>query len=352
MKHRILFCCIVYAVLCSAAYSADKPAETKPNATAAPAAAKQTDAAKKATEPAAKLSKDAATPFKDEPVAHALYKQMIDALRKAKTLSYVSRYEMGIEGKDDFKSVSTYRAWLKKPNYFRVEGESALGKLRRLVSGGGGSGILVGDGQTLWIYWPNGRFKREWEEEKDYAKSRLTSYMTKPAPPGGHSIGHEVCRLETGMSMPVIDPSTFFGYTDSLQAYVDGVKGLGSEKVDGEDCDQVEVSIMKHQRSWFLWLSKRDHLPRKMKEIVRVSFNLIITEQWSSIFIDGDIPDKMFAWKPPKDWTQYKDPPLEIGLLKPGTKAPDFDLASAEGGRIKLSDFHGKVVWFYVWRAG
>ena len=32
------------------------------------------------------------------------------------------------------------------------------------------------------------------------------------------------------MSMPIIDPSTFHGYTDSLQAYLDGVKGLG----DGE----------------------------------------------------------------------------------------------------------------------
>ena len=45
-------------------------------------------------------------------------------------------------------------------------------------------------------------------------------------------------------------------------------------------------------------------------------------------------------------------PPIEDGLLKPGTKAPDFDLASADGKRIKLSDYRGQVVWFYIWRAG
>ena len=100
--------------------------------------------------------------------------------------------------------------------------------------------------------------------------------------------------------MPIIDPSTFFGYTDSLQAYLDGVKALGTEKVGGEDCDRIEVSIMKHQRSWYLWLSKRDHLPRKLKEIVRVSYDLIINEDWSAVTINADMPDTMFAWKPPE----------------------------------------------------
>jgi len=60
----------------------------------------------------------------------------------------------------------------------------------------------------------------------------------------------------------------------------------------------------------------------------------------------------MFAWKPPDGWTEWKQPPIEAGLLKPGTEAPDFDLASADGKRIKLSDYRGRVVWFYVWRAG
>ena len=109
--------------------------------------------------------------------------------------------------------------------------------------------------------------------------------------------------------MPIIDPSTFHGYTDSLQPYLDGVKGLGTEKVGDEDCDKIEVSIMKHQRSWYLWLSKRDHLPRKLKQIVRVSYDLVMNEEWSSVTINADIPDTMFAWKPPEGWTEWKMPP-------------------------------------------
>jgi outer membrane lipoprotein-sorting protein len=302
-------------------------------------------AAEKPRDDAAKKSQPAAAAFQDESAAHALYCQMIEALRKAKSLSYVSRLTW--ESKGSVQTGDSYQAWLKKSNYFRVEASIPAASKKHES---GPSGILIGDGRTLWIYWPQGRHKYDFEEPAAYEKTRLTSYMTKPAPPGGHSIGHDMCRIGP---FPVLDPSTFFGYTDSLQPYLDGVKGLGSEKVGNEDCDKIEVSIMKHQRSWFLWLSKRDHIPRKLKQIIRVSYDLIVTEDWSSVTIDADIPDKLFAWKPPEGWTEWKMPPIEIGLLKTGTQAPDFDLASAEDGdRIKLSDFRGKVVWLYVWRAG
>jgi outer membrane lipoprotein-sorting protein len=340
---RLLLACLGLVVLCLAgcnskqptgnvAKEPDKPAATQP----------ETGTAKEAAVAADKDSPAAAKPFQDEPAAHALYNQMIEALRKADSLSYVSHY--AFKGNENFSLDCTYRAWLKKPNYFRLETESSKHDK---------GGILVGDGNTLWIYWPEGRPLSMVDDQSEAdQKTRFSSYMTHPAPLAAHSIGHEVGYLGAGMSMPIIDPSTFHGYTDSLQAYVDGVMSLPAEKVGDDDCDGIEVSIMKHQRSWYIWLSKADHLPRKMKEVVRVSYDLIITEDWSSVAVNADMPDTLFAWKPPEGWTQWKYPPLEAGLLKPGVEAPDFELASADGGKIKLSDYRGKVVWFYVWRAG
>jgi outer membrane lipoprotein-sorting protein len=297
-------------------------------------------------------SKPAAKAFPDEPAAHALYNQMIEAMRKANSLSYVSHYKW--EAKGMVHGDCIYRVWLKKPNFFRVETESTSLAVTLLYGKRGG--ILIGDGNTLWIHWPQGRPQMFGPEgsvkDKDDQQARLKSYMTKPAPLARHSIGHEVGILGAGMSMPILDPSTFHGYTDSLQPYLDGVKSLGTEKVGTEDCDKIEVSIMKGQRSWYLSLSQKDHLPRKLKQIVRVSYDIVMNEEWSSVTLNANIPETMFAWKPPADWKECRLPKPEERLLKPGAKAPDFELASADGGRIKLCGYRGQVVWFYIWRAG
>lgn len=280
----------------------------------------------------------------DEPEAHALYEQMVRTMRKADSLSYVSHYRW--EAKGRVLGDCTYRAWLKKPNQFRVETESAAR---------GEGGTLVGDGKYLWIFWPQGRPRYSTPDDENYEKNeatRQTSYMKKRTRQGAHSIGHEVGLLGAGMCMTILDPSTFHGYTDTLQTYIEGVRGLGEEKIADEECEKIEVSIMKGQRSWYLWLSKRDHLPRKLKQIVRVSYDIVTHEEWSSVTLNADIPESKFVWKPPEGWTQWRMPRPEERLLKPGTEAPDFELASIDGEPIKLSDYRGKVVWFYVWRAG
>jgi hypothetical protein len=83
--------------------------------------------------------------FTDEPAAHALYDRMLVALREARSLYYESEYRR--ETKGEPRGHCTYRLWLKKPGYARAEATSE-GRLR---------GVLVGDGESFWIYWPEGR---------------------------------------------------------------------------------------------------------------------------------------------------------------------------------------------------
>ena len=279
--------------------------------------------------------------FKDEPTARALYEKMIETMRNAESLFYKSNYRWESKGREIGRC--TYTIWMKKPNYFRVETINSEGVER---------GNLIGDGDYLWIYWPGNRPFFSSEDRDSYEKSRSEVYMKEATPLGKHSIGHKTGLLGAGMSMPIIDPSTFHGYTDSLQPYIDWIRGMGTEKVEDEECDVIEVSIMKHQRSWYLWLSRQDHLPRKLKQVVRVAYDIIMHEQWSQVTINAEIPTEKFAWAPPEGWQQWRMPGPEERLLKPGQDAPDFELVSADGGKIKLSDYRGKVVWFYLWRAG
>lgn len=280
--------------------------------------------------------------FKDEPAAHKLYEQMIQAIQTAGSLSYVSEYEREAKGK--FKTACTYRVWLKKPNFFRMQTVDVSGKA---------GGVLIGDGERLWIYWPNGRPKWEYVPETEVEeKTRLTSYLTKPAVRGEHSILHEAVFLGGGMSLPILDASTFHGHVDSIEKYLEAVRSKGTATVAGEDCDVIEVSLMDHQRSWTLWLSKRDRLPRKLEEIARVGYDVVTRETWSMVTVDGNIPDSQFAWTPPANWQEWRLPDDESTLLKPGSMAPGFDLASVDGKRIRLADYKGKTVWLCCWRVG
>jgi outer membrane lipoprotein-sorting protein len=282
--------------------------------------------------------------FPDEPAAHQLYQDMVEAMRKATTLSWAGEYRWKSQGK--FVTVANYRIWLKKPNYARVE-TTRVGQKEP-------SGILVGDGDYFWIYWPQGKFRYGWEKSGNYAeeyeKYQRKFFMKKPTPVGMHSIGHEVFAY-LGV-MTILDPSTFHGYTDSLQAYIDGIRSLGTNTIGGEVCDGIEVSFMKHQRSWELWLARKDRLPRKLKQVLQVSVEAIWEQSWSEVAVNAEIPNDRFAWSPPKDWKEWKEPAIEESLLKPGTMAPDLEMAALNGGKLKLSSFRGRIVWLNKWRCG
>jgi outer membrane lipoprotein-sorting protein len=277
----------------------------------------------------------------DDPAAHALYDRMIAALRAPQSLTYTSHYRWRARGSE--LGSCTYRIWLSKPNFFRLETTTSAGEK---------GGVLIGDGTQLWIHWPKGRpvFSSEVTPPSD--EERVKCYLRKPAPIGGHSVGHEVGLLGAGMCMTIIDPSTFHGYTDSLQPHLDGVTARAPERVGDEPCDVIEVSYMGGQRVWKLWIAQRDHLPRKLHEVVHVSYDIETDEEWSDLVIDTPAPRELFMWRPPEGFKQWQLPAPEDALLKPGARAPDFELNLADGATVKLADYRGKVVWLVFWRVG
>jgi outer membrane lipoprotein-sorting protein len=276
-------------------------------------------------------------PFRDEPEARALYEKMTDTMRQAESLSYT------VECSSPERREGKYTVWMKKPNYFRVETANRRDEQ---------CGTIVGDGEHLWIFWP-GECPLFSPEYKDgYEESRYNLYMKKNTPLGRHSLGHEFGRCGAGLGMAIIDPSTFHGYTDSLQPYLDGARFLGKDRIKDQEYDVIEVSFMKRQRNWYLWLSRQDHLPRKLTQIIRVSKDLLGYEEWSDVTINAEIPAEKFVWSPPEGWRQWEMPVVEESLLALGQAAPDFELTLVNADKVRLSDYMGKIVWLYLWRAG
>lgn len=279
--------------------------------------------------------------IENDPAGRALYDAMIAAMRAADTLSFKSQYHV----KSRRMSMrSSYHMWLKKPNHFRMEG------FRHTQDEP--SGILVGDGNHLWIYWPKGCPFYRSEDHTEYEKASKNVYLKKPAPQGRHSIGHEARMLGAGILMTILDLSTFHGYTDSLQPYLDAVACRGVEQFGDEDCDVIEVSYMDAQRTWKIWIARRDQMPRKLEETVRVANTVKAEEIWTDIKVNKAITDEKFVWKPPEGWKEWHMPWTESQLLKVGTVAPDFELKLADGGTTNLQDYRDKVVMLVFWRVG
>lgn len=284
--------------------------------------------------------------FAPDPDARALYDEMMQTMDGAETLSWVSEYEWESGGKSLGRF--RYEILLKKPNFVRMEVTN--------LESGRKDGVLIGDGDNFWIHWPSGKHRFTWERSgelaKIYEKHRKTFYVKKPAPPGFHSISHETNLLGAGMGMTILDPSTFHGCTDALYFHIDGVRFLEDEAVDGEACRVIEVRMMNHQRIRTLWLSRKDNLPRRLKERVRAAEDVITRERWSAVEMNEEMEDGLFTWSPPEGWVPWHRPEVEEGFLPPGTMAPDFDLAASTGDRIRLSALRGKVVYLYVWKSG
>jgi len=276
--------------------------------------------------------------FRDEPAARALYEKMIETIKSAETLSYESAFRNGSD--DGPLGHGSYRVRMKKPNYFHVDARLGDGNRR---------GVLVGDGQQAWSYWPNGRPRFSGEDHDAWEATRFNVYMKESASPGKYSIRYAVV-LKKSNWFPVLDPSVFQGVKDTLEPYTDYIRDVGLEKVGDEACRVIEISYLDHGRSHFFWISKRDHLPRRLTRVLRSGQVVEDREEWSNVTLNAPMPLEKFVWKPPEGWRQWQPPQLADRLLKPGQPAPDFELQAADGGKVRLSAYRGKVVWLTFWR--
>lgn len=273
----------------------------------------------------------------DETAAHILYDAMMRAMRDARSLSYTSV----CSAPDD--RVSTYRIRLKKPRFFRVEQTNGPSTK---------STTLLDDGRFQWIHWVGDRPGLLLDTEESREEERSNVYVKEVSLAGKDSIADKMVLFGTAWLRLILDPSTFYEYPDPLEPYIDGIRGRGTNRVRGEVCDVIEVSYLRAQRTRYIWLSRQDYLPRELKEVVRGAENHVTVEEWSNVTVNGEIPPKTLAWSPPEGWRQWDLPKPADSLLQRGQEAPDFELCSARRGRIRLSDYRGKVVWLYVWDSG
>jgi len=274
---------------------------------------------------------------KNEPAAHALYYEMIETMRKAESLSYNSV----CSGPDN--RASSYSVLLQKPGCFRVVAANGLSKK---------CNVLLGDGESVWMYWLGDRPFLSFDTYETHQATRAKVYTSKAAPPGRYSVGRDIALLGLTWFPMILDPSTFGGCADPLEQYIDGVRSRGPDDVGTQNCDVIEVSYMNAQLTRYFWVSGQDRLPRRIKQIDRRAENVVRVEEWSEVKLNSAIPQQKFVWSPPDGWRQWNAPGPDDCLLKSGQAAPDFDLLSADGGRIKLSDYRGKIVWLFMWRAG
>jgi outer membrane lipoprotein-sorting protein len=276
--------------------------------------------------------------------ARAVYDSMIEALKTAETLSYESACTT--ERPDGTRERSLLKVQLKKPAFVRVE-ESIDGKV---------AAILAGGSEAWYVYWPGGRPQQPWEAKGDYRakweKTKDGSFMKTARPIGQRSIAGAILVFRPNGTLVVIEPGIFTGVQDYTASYIDGAMLAGSETIGGEECDVIRLSLLKGMIEQKLWISRRDHLPRRLIQTANEQRKSVTEEIWSNVIVNGAMGDKEFAWSPPEGWQEFQMLGSEEVLLAVGAEAPDFDLASWDGKRIHLADYRGKAVWFIVWRAG
>jgi cytochrome c biogenesis protein CcmG, thiol:disulfide interchange protein DsbE len=278
--------------------------------------------------------------FRDDESARALYGKMYETIENAASLEYTSEYRYYFKNKPI--GAGSYKLWSLKPNFVKVV---------TTEHGTGKQGVLIGDGENCWIHWPSGKPRWDFDDDQQFERIVTNTYMKRPFPREKHHIDHMFWKIARWMGMSILDPSVFHRKSHEMDYFV-GAMHHGQTSIDGDVCELIEASYMDHQRSKYLWLSAETHLPKLLRETVRVNAPIYIYEKWTDVKINHELPADMFTWSPPGDWHEYRIPAIEDGILKQGTPAPEFEFTLISGEKFRLSDQLGKVIWLVIWRVG
>lgn len=275
---------------------------------------------------------------------------MNKALLNAKTLRFDCSQVLAsnLDG-NTWKHEMKYAVWLKKRNLARVE-------IRDVTFPDDGSNIIY-DGKSLWAYYVGNNSTVTLDENTILGKVK-NMYLTKDISQGS-SLSHDIMNYGSSVSMPVLYLSKFFGGQSALEDQDMTVSYIGEDTVNGISMHHIKVTMLGGQRISEYWISTSDYLPRKMNEILvmNASASSSRTEQWSNVSLNEDIPDSLFSWKPPDDWTEYSRPTQKLMEDSQMDKKRNLygtfiNLALLGGGTFNLRDYSGKLVLLVFWRLG
>jgi outer membrane lipoprotein-sorting protein len=235
----------------------------------------------------------------------ALLAESQKAMRAVKTFSGTTTGKMTSGGQ-----VTTGKLTLKykRPNlYYGV------------MTGGLGNHIFASNGKTAYMYDP---------ESKKYFKAQASASSFEGVP--------------TPLSM-ILLAASLSPLTKEEPTYA------GAEVVNGKTYQVLTVNGTDWGKLR-LYISSDRLISRLEGSDGKVTFE----EVWKEYRVNTPITAKTFAYKPPKGATEQSgDSDFEGKLLPTGSKAPEFNLATPEGGRVSLAAVlkEKKAVlinfWFY-----
>ncbi len=125
----------------------------------------------------------------------------------------------------------------------------------------------------------------------------------------------------------------------------------GRQDVGGEECHVIYVRYLNDSESrWYF--SVNDYLPRRVDRIVNAAGKIdgAITLEISDLKVDCPFELSDFRPRPPAGYQHVPyELPRELEPIKPGTKAPDWQLKSPDGNVVELNDLKGRIVVLQFW---